>query len=281
MFVSLARFTVSFIPRDSVVNEIFRCQRCAFETAAWRAACEKCGGQFIAVEPAPDDVHDARMAESLPQLRTLAEYEANEVERISSGVSAVDAVTGGGLVVGAAYVMAGAPGAGKSTLALQIGCFASAYDTVFYVSGEEPVDRLAARAVRLRLDSSRIVGVPYTEIGQLTKTIKHHVPRLVIVDSLNAVYSSRIRSRPGSPSQIIGVARALVTLAQSTNAIVLGLAHVTKTNQLSGPRTVEHDVDVMLTFQPSGARRILEATKNRFGPSHQKSTMIMTDRGLI
>lgn len=261
------------------MNEIFRCERCRFESATWRVACERCGGQFVAHEVASENPLSQNVAP--PILRTLAEYEAAEVDRVSSGLSAFDLVTGGGLVLGAAYVLAGAPGAGKSTLALQIACFVSDYDTCFYVCGEEPVDRLAQRARRLAVDASRVVGVPIVEIAQLIRTVKQHAPRLVIVDSLNSVYSNKLRSRPGSPSQIIGAVRALVKLAQDTQAIVLGLAHVTKGNLLSGPRTVEHDADVMITFNPSGTRRILEATKNRFGPAFKKYSLTMTDAGLI
>lgn len=149
------------------------------------------------------------------------------------------------------------------------------------MSGEEPLDRLALRARRLNLDVSALDAVPYTEMLTLARIVRRERYAFVCVDSLHTLHNDRLRSRPGSPSQLIGCAQSCVRLAQSVNAAIFLIGHVTKQNFLSGPRSVEHIVDVMLTFHVKGQKRILTATKNRFGPALQTHILKMTKNGLV
>ena len=150
-----------------------------------------------------------------------------------------------------------------------------------FISGEEPLHRLALRARRLNLDVSGLDAVPYTEMLTLARIVRRERHAFVCVDSLHTLHNDRLRSRPGSPSQLIGCAQSCVRLAQSVGCAILLIGHVTKQNFLSGPRSVEHIVDVMLTFHVKGKRRILTATKNRFGPALAPHTLKMTKTGLI
>lgn len=263
---------------------LYRCSNCNHETASWLLQCPECGSvnHCVAIEstlPVTD-----RVSVAAPEIATLDTFEDDaDDERIATPFVALDSVTGEGFVPGSVTLLAGAPGAGKSTLSLQVAAFVSQDESqsAIYICGEEPLARLNKRARRLSLDCSRLLAVPYTETRALFSMMRRQRPTFCVVDSLHVVYSDRIRSRPGSPSQVVKAAQDFVAIAQKLDCAVLLVGHVTKNNMLSGPRSAEHAVDVVITFQPKGDRRVIEATKNRFGPALEKHYLKMTARGLV
>lgn len=261
--------------------DVFRCGECGHESNSWALVCPRCGTQASAQVVAGASPSGVDAVSQSTAINSLDAIDSRALFRYTSGFTSLDNALGDGFIKGAVTLLAGAPGAGKSTLALQSAAHISLDHKTLFVSGEEPLDRLALRARRLHLDVSRLDAVSDTEMLALARIVRRERYGFVVVDSLHTLHNERLRSRPGSPSQLIACAQSCVRLAQSVNCAWLLIGHVTKQNFLSGPRSVEHIVDVMLTFHPKGAKRILTATKNRFGPALAPYTLKMTKKGLI
>ena len=261
----------------------FACVSCHKTTHWWGVACPHCRAPdaLYAVEPVP--AHDPGNRPAASPVEKLSEVSSAQTRYLTTGFSPLDHVLGGGLARGAVYLLAGEPGAGKSTLALTIADHVSARCGSLYVSGEEPTARLAERARRLGLGCAALDVCAITEMNHLARAVRRAHVRLVVVDSLNVLHSDKIRSRVGSPSQLLNSAIALVRLAKSQNCAILLIGHVTKSNQLTGPRSVEHYCDAMLHFNAVGKtnRRSLFASKNRFGPAFISLQFLMTETGLV
>lgn len=260
----------------------FRCSLCTHDSPRWYARCPHCGEpdalDFIAPAAQPAVV-DASRPEDFD---ALGDVEAAATRFVPSGFANLDAILGGGFAVGGCYLLAGSPGAGKSTLALQIAATVSHARRVIYLSGEEPKDRLKLRARRLGHERAPLIVTELTDLAGFARAVRALHPLLIVVDSLNTLSVPGVRSRPGSPTQLVACAIRLTELAQSYECAILGIGHVTKTNSLSGPRSVEHHIDAMLHFHARGesANRVLVASKNRFGPSHIPARFTMTETGL-
>lgn len=261
----------------------FYCRACRYPSLCWSPTCERCGraNTLAAVDagassPAIGFVHSARVSSSLDQVESRSE------SRLRSGFDALDEVTGGGLVRAAVTLIAGSPGAGKSTLLLQSAAHVSRDHRAWLVSGEEPLARLKAKAERLRLDASRLHVTTETELAKLGSLVRRTRPAMLVVDSIQTIHSDKLRSRPGSPTQLVTCALAFARLAASYNVAIALVGHVTKTNSLAGPRTVEHYVDAMIYFVAGKRGRCtLEASKNRFGAANVPVHLSMTPHGLI
>lgn len=267
---------------------VFSCSDCRHPSLSWFALCRACGKPDTCRAIAKAGAVTQSVATVPREVVSLSSVPADNDSRHSSGISGFDSVTGGGIVAGSVIVLCGAPGSGKSTLALQVAEAVSERETVLYIAGEETPARLSARAQRLKLDSSRILVCSYVEMLSIGRVLARERPALCVVDSLQSLYSSRLKSRVGSPSQLITCANSLVRAAQAHEIAVLVVAHMTKDATLAGPRTVEHDVDAMLYFEAddsgskgAGDRRILYATKNRFGPAFVPAVFRMTAKGLV
>ncbi len=210
--------------------------------------------------------------------------EQKEAPRIITGVAELDRVTGGGFVKGSALLVGGDPGIGKSTLLIQASAhLANQGHKIVYISGEEAVGQVRLRAERLGLAKAPVALAAETSVEDIIATMeaeKH--PALVIIDSIQTLWTEQADSPPGTVTQVRASAQALVRYAKKTGTTVVIVGHVTKDGQIAGPRVVEHMVDAVLYFEGDGAHqyRILRGVKNRFGATDEIGVFEMTDKGL-
>jgi DNA repair protein RadA/Sms len=224
------------------------------------------------------------------KVRTLGEIEPGNVERFSSGISELDRVLGGGFVPGSVVLLGGEPGVGKSTLALQLAAQIDADSmrsgagerSVLYISGEESPEQVRLRAERLEDDGRGVAILAETRVESFANAWKELSPKLVIVDSVQTLQTSRVESSPGSVSQVRESASLLAATAKLHDTTLVLVGHVTKDGTLAGPRVLEHLVDVVLGFEGdrNHAFRLLRAAKNRFGSTQEVGVFSMGERGL-
>ncbi|GAB4520801.1 MAG: DNA repair protein RadA [Parvularculaceae bacterium] len=215
-------------------------------------------------------------------LATLAEI-GDDAPRLLTGDPEFDRVCGGGLARGAALLIGGAPGIGKSTLLLQISAhLARGGHEVVYVSGEEAPAQIGLRAARLGVADAPVALAAETRLADILATLRKARPAVAIIDSIQTLWSEAAGSAPGAVTQVRACAQELVSFAKSTGVTVILVGHVTKDGQIAGPRVVEHMVDAVLYFEHDPGRnyRILRAVKNRFGPAQEIGVFEMTGRGL-
>jgi DNA repair protein RadA/Sms len=217
-------------------------------------------------------------------VQPLAAVALLEETRLATGFAELDRVLGGGLVAGSVALIGGDPGIGKSTLLLQAVAAASARHglPVLYVTGEESPQQVRLRAERLGVEAPGLRLLAETEVDRILAAASVERPRLMVVDSVQTVFTEQLTSAPGSVSQVRESAARLVRFAKQTGAAVLLVGHVTKEGTLAGPRVLEHMVDTVLYFESDqGSRfRIIRAFKNRFGAANEIGVFAMTDRGL-
>ncbi len=210
--------------------------------------------------------------------------ETHEAPRLASGVAELDRVTGGGFVRGSVLLMAGDPGIGKSTLLLQAtAAMARGGHRAVYISGEEAVAQVRLRAERLSLSDAAVQLAAETSVEDIIATMSEgKTPRLIVIDSIQTMWTELVESAPGTVTQVRGSAQALIRYAKRSGAAIILVGHVTKDGQIAGPRVVEHMVDAVLSFEGEGSHqfRILRAVKNRFGPTDEIGVFEMTGSGL-
>ena len=266
----------------------FTCQNCGATANRWQGKCESCGEWNTLVEegtdpPAPGGLGRAPRKGRLFVLEPLA-GEAHEAPRLPSGVAELDRVTGGGFVRGSVLLMAGDPGIGKSTLLIQAAAtLARSGHRAVYISGEEAVAQVRLRAERLGLGKAPVELAAETAVEDIIATLSEgKTPRLVVIDSIQTMWTGAVESAPGTVTQVRGSAQALIRFAKKSGAAVILVGHVTKDGQIAGPRVVEHMVDAVLSFEGEGSHqfRILRAVKNRFGPTDEIGVFEMTGLGL-
>jgi DNA repair protein RadA/Sms len=216
------------------------------------------------------------------KVQMLAEVEAAEVPRTPTGIVEFDRVLGGGLVQGAVVLIGGDPGIGKSTLLLQTLAHLSSHKRVLYVSGEESTQQIALRARRLALDAHAMHLLAEIQLEKIQAAIAQEKPDVVVIDSIQTVYSEQLTSAPGSVSQVRECAAQLTRVAKSSNITMILVGHVTKEGALAGPRVLEHIVDTVLYFEGDthSSFRLVRAFKNRFGAVNELGVFAMTDKGL-
>jgi DNA repair protein RadA/Sms len=212
----------------------------------------------------------------------LGEIEAGGTPRISTGVAELDRVLGGGLVPGCVVLVAGEPGVGKSTLALQIASAAEASRPILYVTGEESAEQVRLRADRLPAFPADLLVLAETRVEALAGPWREQAPALVLVDSIQTLHTQRVESAPGSVAQVRESAALLAATAKSQGTALVLVGHVTKDGSVAGPRVLEHLVDVVLAFEGDRGHpfRLLRASKNRFGSTQEVGVFSMTDAGL-
>ena len=216
--------------------------------------------------------------------RPITEVDNLPVPRLATGVGEFDRVLGGGIVPGALILIGGDPGIGKSTMLLQVACSVSeTYGTVLYVSGEESAVQTKMRAERLNKLSEKLLIMTETNLEQIIVAAIRLKPALMIIDSIQTMYSSEIPSAPGSVGQVRESTGKLLRLAKESGIPIAIIGHVTKEGNIAGPRILEHMVDVVLYFEgdKSHAFRVLRAIKNRFGSTHESGIFSMEEDGLI
>lgn len=266
---------------------IYSCTECGGQSPKWQGQCAHCGEWNTLVEavaeapPAAGKNRFSALAAS-GKLQQLADVEASEVTRTPTGIAEFDRVLGGGLVEGGVVLIGGDPGIGKSTLLLQALAHLSQTQKVLYVSGEESAQQIALRAIRLSLDARSVNLLPEIQLEKIQATITHEKPDVVVIDSIQTVYSEQLTSAPGSVAQVRECAAQLTRLAKSTGVTIILVGHVTKEGALAGPRVLEHIVDTVLYFEGDthSSFRLIRAFKNRFGAVNELGVFAMTEKGL-
>ncbi len=246
----------------------FICQNCGATHNRWQGKCEACGEWNTLVEEGGGIGTRALGPGKAPRKGRLFALEpltgeVHEAPRLPSGLAELDRVTGGGFVRGSVLLMAGDPGIGKSTLLIQAAAaLARAKHRAIYISGEEAVAQVRLRAERLGLADAPVELAAETAIEDIIATLSAgKTPRLVIIDSIQTMWTDMVESAPGTVTQVRASAQALIRFAKQSGAAVILVGHVTKDGQIAGPRVVEHMVDAVLSFEGEGSHqfRILRA----------------------
>jgi DNA repair protein RadA/Sms len=262
---------------------VFTCQSCGYQTPKWMGKCPDCDQweSFVEEVSRPPDPRRATTTANTP-ISIDSDTPAYE-ERMSTGIAEFDRVLGGGLVLGSLVLIGGDPGIGKSTLMLQALYGMARLDRkVLYVSGEESVRQLMIRSRRLGTVTEKMWVVSETDVEAILAMVSAHTPDVLVVDSIQTLFSPHIASTPGSVSQVRDSAMRLMLMAKSTNTSVFLVGHVTKDGAIAGPRLLEHMVDTVLYFEGDRNHvfRILRAVKNRFGSTNEIGVFEMKEKGL-
>jgi DNA repair protein RadA/Sms len=258
----------------------YACSECGYGSARWLGRCPGCGSYGTLVEEARADLR-APAAAARPLLR-LVDVEAEEAERISTGVPELDRVLGGGLVPASLVLVGGEPGVGKSTLLLSALQSISGERRALLVTGEESVAQVKLRAARLG-GAERVEILAETELDAVCATLERERPDVCVIDSVQTLYSAELGSAPGSVAQVREAAARLLRVAKESGVAVFLVGHVTKDGAVAGPRVLEHLVDCVLQFEGDRyrAHRVLRAAKNRFGSTNELGVFEMTGAGLV
>jgi len=262
----------------------FVCQACGAVSSRWSGRCDACGEWSTIVE---ETGQPAALASSrsgrVVALSSLAATGGVD-PRITTGIDELDRVTGGGFVRGSAVLIGGDPGIGKSTLLLQVAAaLALGGRRCVYITGEEAAEQVRLRAERLGLSGAEVGLAAETSVEDILATLSSGpTPALVVIDSIQTLWTSVAESAPGTVTQVRAACHALIRYAKSSGATLVLVGHVTKDGQLAGPRVIEHMVDAVMQFEGDGGGtfRVLRTTKNRFGPTDEIGVFEMTGRGL-
>lgn len=260
----------------------FRCTECGWTSIKWVGRCGECQQWGTVIDTSEPTVRVAAVRPT-NEARAITEIGAQSVAHWPSGIAEFDRVLGGGVVPGAAILLSGEPGVGKSTLLLEVASrAASAGQRVLYVSAEESVSQVRLRAERTHALHPSLYLAAETDLATILGQIDQVRPQLVIVDSVQTVSSSLTDGLAGGPSQVREVASTLIRVSKDRNLPVLLVGHVTKDGSIAGPRLLEHLVDVVLQFEGDRqtALRFVRAHKNRFGPTDEVGCFEMTGDGI-
>ena len=266
----------------------FVCQSCGAVSTRWQGRCDSCGEWNTIVEELVDSGVGAgpksAKAGGKPTNLVPLSGETESAARVITGMAELDRVTGGGFVKGSAVLIGGDPGIGKSTILLQsAAALAGKGKRVIYVSGEEAVAQVRLRAQRLGLGEADVLLAAETNVEIILATLESGpAPDLVLIDSIQTLWTDRVDSAPGTVTQVRTSAQALTRFAKKSGAAVVLVGHVTKDGQIAGPRVVEHMVDAVLYFEGDASHtfRILRGVKNRYGATDEIGVFAMTERGL-
>ncbi len=269
------------------IKTFFQCQTCGYTSPKWLGKCPDCGAWNSFAEEKKETVARnsslaAHFGKSEPQ--PLSSITGGTEQRISTGIRELDRVLGGGIVPGSVILVGGDPGIGKSTLLLQVlAGVTGKLGNVLYVSGEESPEQVKIRAERLSINSAEIILLPETSLEAIIHTATKLVPKAMVIDSIQTVYTEEIISAPGSVSQVRDCAAKLMLFAKRSDIPVFLVGHVTKEGAIAGPRVLEHIVDTVLYFEGDRGHsyRILRTVKNRFGSTNEIGIFEMSDGGLL
>lgn len=269
------------------VKSKYVCQECGYETAGYLGKCPECGSWGSLVEELEN-----KLVSSIPQSEFLNkekpvlinDIEIDESVRISTNISEFDRVLGGGLVQGSLILLAGDPGIGKSTLILQTsGELCTQGKKVLYVSAEESASQVKLRARRFNINNETLYIYPQTNLEQIREQINAIHPDVLVVDSIQAIYTNNITSSAGSVGQVRECCNYLMQIAKTQNITIIVIGHVTKEGNIAGPRVLEHMVDAVIQFEGDKYKsyRLLRAVKNRFGTTSEVGMFDMRSNGLV
>ena len=263
---------------------VYSCTECGAQAPKWQGQCPQCGAWNTLVETLATPV--AARFESVAGTRSsvtpLARVTPRATTRIATGLEEFDRVLGDGLVPGGVILLGGDPGIGKSTLLLQAGAALGAMHRTLYVTGEESAEQIALRAQRLGLVNAPIELLAEVQLEAIVAAINATSPEIVVIDSIQTIYTEALASAPGSVAQVRECAAQLTRLAKQRGIVVIFVGHVTKEGAIAGPRVLEHIVDTVLYFEgdPHSSFRLVRAIKNRFGAANELGVFAMTERGL-
>ncbi len=267
---------------------VYCCSECGAQHPKWTGQCQDCGEWNTLIEQVAENQSSekttARFAGFAPtaQVTSIRSVPLEQTSRYQIGIQELDRVLGGGLVPGSIILLGGDPGIGKSTLLLQSTSLLSSNLSTLYSTGEESSQQIAMRAQRLGIADSELQLLSDNCIESLLSVAQKQRPQVLVVDSIQTLYTEQLQSAPGSVAQVRETAARLVRFAKQTNTIVILVGHVTKEGNLAGPRVLEHMVDTVLYFEGdrSSSFRLVRAIKNRFGAVNEIGVFAMTDQGL-
>lgn len=263
----------------------FICQECGYKHSKWAGRCSSCGAWNSLVEELPQNVNltSARLGGAHLKTTAAGSSKTTTKGRISSSISDVDSVLGGGFISGSVTLMAGQPGIGKSTLLVQIAANIAKEQKVLYVSGEESLDQVSNRAERVTKNYNDVLIASSNSTEDIAQTILSGDYDLIIVDSIQTITSQAVASAPGSVSQITNSTHILSQVAKQTNTTLILVGHVTKEGSIAGPKLMEHLVDVVLNLEGDryGGFKTLRAVKNRYGSTSEVGIFEMKEGGLL
>ena len=260
------------------------CQACGGSSPKWQGQCPACDAWNTLEESLAETTNHRfqGLAKSIPRQR-LVSIEAQDSPRLPTGIVELDRVLGGGLVAGGVVLLGGDPGIGKSTLLLQALAELSMQGVdVLYSSGEESAAQIALRAQRISLNAPQLEILAEIQLEKLLLSVEAAQPQVLVVDSIQTLYSEAFTSAPGSVAQVRECAAQLTRLAKSSGICILLVGHVTKDGHLAGPRVLEHIVDTVLYFEGDthSSFRLVRSIKNRFGAVNELGVFAMTEKGL-
>lgn len=271
------------------VKTFYHCQSCGARFPQWAGQCGACTAWNSLVE----EVNTGTPLRGLRQtgyaaaaantsVIPLAQVQLEAIARIPSGLTELDRVLGGGVVPGSVVLMGGDPGIGKSTLLLQALCQLSLSQRTLYVTGEESLQQVAMRAHRLHLPQEQLHIIAETHVERLLHIIEQQHPQIIVIDSIQTMFTEVLQSAPGSVGQVRESAAQLTRYAKQSGTTVFLIGHVTKEGMLAGPRVLEHMVDTVLYFEgdPDNRLRLVRAVKNRYGAVNELGIFAMTESGL-
>jgi DNA repair protein RadA/Sms len=269
------------------IKHQYTCSRCGCVHSKWAGQCADCGEWNTLSE----SLVEKEAANTSPRfsgyagqssVQDMHEIQLEEEPRSATGIIELDRVLGGGLVHGSVVLMGGNPGIGKSTLLTQTLATLGEKMRALYVTGEESLQQVTLRARRLNLGNDKFQLLTETRVERILELAKKHQPQVMVIDSIQTIYTEMLQSAPGAVAQVRESAAQLVRYAKQTNTALFLVGHVTKEGTLAGPRVLEHMVDTVLYFEgDSGERyRMIRAIKNRFGAVNELGLFAMTEQGL-
>ncbi len=263
---------------------LYTCTECGGQSPKWQGQCPHCQVWNSLVETVVESSPSRfKPLNETQKPQRLSDVSQQSIERISSGMTELNRVLGGGFVRGGVILLGGDPGIGKSTLLLQTLTQVGLNGLqVLYVTGEESPEQVAGRAERLRLKTGEAEILSEIQLEKIIRVIEETQPNLVVIDSIQTVYSEALNSAPGSVSQVRECAAQLTRVAKSLGIMMVMVGHVTKEGTIAGPRVLEHIVDTVLYFEGEGSSsfRLIRAIKNRFGAVNELGVFAMTETGL-
>ena len=271
------------------IKTVYICEKCEYKSPKWLGKCPSCGGwnTFIedVIEVSPQSASPRRISafgDSAYEAVAYKDLTLPDFIRSETGLGELDRVLGGGLVNSSVVLLSGEPGIGKSTLLLQISDSLGKSRSVLYISGEESYGQLKLRAQRLGISGKNLYVLTETNVENINKQIDKVKPDVIIVDSIQTIFTERVASAPGSINQVKECALSFIERAKSKGISVILVGHVNKEGSIAGPKLLEHMVDAVLYFEGERQQsyRIIRAIKNRYGPTNEIGVFEMTDNGL-
>ena len=273
--------------KSSVKKTLFECQACGFQSSKWMGKCPNCGAwdQLLELSETQKKIlKDISSASSKTAAKPITQIKQDSIVRFSSNSDELDLVLGGGIVPGSLILIGGSPGVGKSTLLLKIaGNVAKSGKKALYVSGEESPGQIKIRANRLKANSDNLYLLAEIKLENILLELNANRYDVLIIDSIQTLYSTKLTSAPGSVSQVREITFELMRWGKETQTAIFIIGHITKEGSIAGPRILEHMVDTVLYFEGDSNKelRLLRGFKNRFGSTSEVGIFEMTKQGLI